>query len=138
MNWGEIISSNLDIELKKDQKEHQFYMSSYLLDVMCAIQEYPYLGWKWKPDLPSIHVYCKMLWENKYKEYYELIYNGLFVTIYQILFGEESPCLSSERKNIVKEYGDWYMTPDGVYIRVLGNTKGPHLLPHFVPDTLLL
>jgi hypothetical protein len=71
LNWGEIISSNLDIQLKKVQKEHRFYMSSYLLDVMCASQQYPSLGWKWNPNLSSIHVYYKMLWENKYKEYYE-------------------------------------------------------------------
>ena len=36
LNWGETISSNLDIQLKKVKKEHQFYMDSYLLDVMCA------------------------------------------------------------------------------------------------------
>ena len=36
LNWGEIISSNLDIQLMKVHKEHQFYMFSYLLDVMCA------------------------------------------------------------------------------------------------------
>ena len=63
-------------------------MSSYLLDVMYASREYPSLGWTWKFDLPSIHVYCKMLWKNKYKEDYELICNGLLSTIYQVLFGE--------------------------------------------------
>ena len=71
LNWGDIISSNLDIQLKKVPNEHHFYMSSYLLDVMFASQEYPSLGWKWKLDLLSIHVYYKMLWENKYKEDYE-------------------------------------------------------------------
>ena len=30
------------------------------------------------------------------------------------------------------------MTPDGVYIIILGSTKPPHGLPHFVPDTMLL
>jgi hypothetical protein len=30
------------------------------------------------------------------------------------------------------------MTPDGVYIRILRSTKAPHLLPHFIPNTLLL
>ena len=69
-------------------------MSSYLLDVMCANREYPTLGWRWEPNLPSIHVYCKMLWETKYKEDYEWICNGLFSTLYQVLFGEEAPCLS--------------------------------------------
>ena len=30
------------------------------------------------------------------------------------------------------------MTPTGVYIRIVGSTKPPHWLPHFVPDSLLL
>jgi hypothetical protein len=76
LHWGEIISSNLDIQLKKVQEEHQFYISSYLLDVMCASREYPSLGWRWKLNLPSIHVYCKILWEN------ERICNDLFSPIY--------------------------------------------------------
>ena len=67
-----------------------------------------------------------MLWENKYKEDYELICNGLFSTMYQVLFGEEAPCLSPEGQNVVKEYGDWYMTPDGVYVRISGSTKALH------------
>ena len=57
LNWGELISSNLDLQLQKAQKEHQFFMSSYLLDVMCANREYPSLGWKWESNLPLIHVY---------------------------------------------------------------------------------
>jgi hypothetical protein len=79
-----------------------------------------------------------MLWENKYKEDYELICNGLFSTLYQVIFGEEAPCLSPEGQKIVKEYGDCYMTPDEVYIRVASSTKPPHWLPRLVPDTLLL
>ena len=79
-----------------------------------------------------------MLWENEYNEDYERICNDLFSTIYWILFGEEAPCLSPEGQRIVKEYGDWYMKPAGVYIRISRITKAPHWLPHFVPDTLLL
>ena len=77
-------------------------MYSYLLDVMCANGEYPSLGWKWDPNLPSIHVYCKMLWENKYKEDYELICNGFFSIVYQVLLSEEAPCLSLEGHNLFK------------------------------------
>ena len=57
LNWGEIISSNLDSQLKKVQSEHRFYMDSYMLDVMCVSREYPYLGWKWNLSLSSLHVY---------------------------------------------------------------------------------
>jgi hypothetical protein len=108
-------------------------MSSYLLYVVCSSQEYPSLGWKWKSNLLSIHVFYKMLWENKYKEDYDLIGNRLFSIIYQVFFGEEAPCLSPEGKKIVKEYGDRYITPDGVYIIIYGSTKSPHWLPHVVP-----
>ena len=45
---------------------------------------------------------------------------------------------SPKGQKIVKEYGDWYMTPEGVYIRIYGSTKPPHSLPNFVLDTLLL
>ena len=69
-------------------------MDSYLLDDMCARREYMSLGWNWTPNLPSIHVYCKMLLENKYQEDYEIICNVLFAPIYQILFGEEQPFFS--------------------------------------------
>ena len=58
--------------------------------------------------------------------------------MYDALFGEEIPCLSLAGQALVKELGDWYMTPTGVYIRIVGSTEPPHWLPHFVPDSLLL
>ena len=67
-----------------------------------------------------------------------MICNKLFPTLYQVLFGEEAPCLSPEGQEIVKEYGDWYMTQIRVYIKISGTTKLPHWLPHLVPDSLLL
>ena len=94
-------------------------MSTYLMDVMCANIEFPSLEWKWEPSLPSVHVYYKMFWENKYKEDYDQICNKFFSTLYQTLFGEETPCLSPAGQEIVKELGDWYMTPARVYIRIV-------------------
>ena len=76
--------------------------------------------------------------ETKYKEDYEVICSKLFPTLYQVLFCEEAPCLSPKEQEIVKEYGDWYMTLIGISIRILGSTKPPHWLPHFVSDSLLL
>ena len=97
------------------------------------------ISWMEMGIQPSIkHVYCKMLWDTKYKEDYELICNGLFPTLYQVLFSEEAPCLSPGGQKIVKEYGDWHMTPFVVYIRIVDSTKPPHWLPHLVLDSLLL
>ena len=67
-----------------------------------------------------------MLWETKYKKGYELICNELFPILYQVIFSEEARCLSTEGQKIVKEYGYWYMRPDGVYIRIVDSTKAPH------------
>ena len=106
------------------------------MNVMCSSLEFPSLGWKWESILLSIHVYC--IWETKFKEDYELIFNGLFPTLYQVLFREEAPCLSLGGKKILKEYGDWYLTPDEVYIKISGSTNHLHWLPHLVPDSLLL
>ena len=108
------------------------------MDVMCASMESPSLEWKWEPSLPSVHVYYKMLWENKYKDDYDQICINFFPTLYETLFGEEIPCLSLVGQALVKELGDWYMTSTEVYIRIAGSTKPPHWLPHFVPDSLLL
>ena len=90
-------------------------MDSNLLDVMCASREYTSLGWKWTQNLPSIHVYFKILWKNRYKDDYERICNCLFAPI----------------------YGDWYMTFDGFYIIMTGSSKDPHWLPHFLPKQIV-
>ena len=62
LNWGEINSSNMDSQLKKAQKDHEFYVASYSMDVMCASREYLAMGYKWDPIQSSMHVYCKILW----------------------------------------------------------------------------
>lgn len=108
------------------------------MNVICASLEFLALSWKWESSLPSVHFYYKMLWETKYIEDYEMICKKSFPTLYHVLFGEEAPCLSPKGQEIVREYGDWYIAPIRVYIRISGSTKTPNWLPHFVPDTLLL
>ena len=44
----------------------------------------------------------------------------------------------SQGKNILQEYGDWYMTSDEVYMRMSSSIKAMHWFPHFVSNTLLL
>ena len=43
LNCGELISSNLDNQLKKAHKDRQFFMSTYLIHVMCANTKFPSL-----------------------------------------------------------------------------------------------
>jgi hypothetical protein len=73
-----------------------------------------------------------------YKEDYAWICNGLFSTLYQVIFGEEAPCLSPKQNNLVKEYRDWYKKPVGVYIIISSNKKPPHWFPHFLPNIMFV
>ena len=50
----------------------------------------------------------------------------MFPTLYQVLFGEEAPCLSPKGQKVVKDYEDWYMTPAKVYIKTEGSTNPFH------------
>jgi hypothetical protein len=79
-NWGAIISKQLSTYIRKAQtpKEGEtpsFYMLSYLLDVVCAKNSFVGMNLSWHtPDLP-VHVYFSILWENRYKKSYSLIYD---------------------------------------------------------------
>jgi hypothetical protein len=71
-NWDDILSTSLaeSITVVKETepgKFPSFHMASYLLDIMCICHQYPKMGWAWKPTDPSIHIYCKVLWEHKYR-----------------------------------------------------------------------
>jgi len=51
-NWEEILSSMLAhaisaVKHMAPGKYPSFYMTSYLLDVMCLIHTYPKMGWAW-------------------------------------------------------------------------------------------
>jgi hypothetical protein len=44
----------------------------------------------------------------------------------------------SQRLDTYRELWELYMTPDGVYLRMISNTKDPHWFPHFIIDNFLL
>ena len=73
------------------------------------------------PSMFTVRCYGRI----KIKEDYERICNDLFASIYRVLFAEEAPCLSPKGQKIVKAYGDYYITLDGVYIGISGSTKAP-------------
>jgi hypothetical protein len=39
---------------------------------------------------------------------------------------------------VIRRIGDWYLMDHGTYIRIFGAMKPPHLLPHFIPDKLVI
>ena len=77
-NWGAKISKQHSIcvpqaQVPKEGEALTFYMASYLLDVMCAINVFVGMNMRWHVAELLVHVYFNMLWENMYKKYYSLI-----------------------------------------------------------------
>jgi hypothetical protein len=142
-NWADILSGNLAeaiafVKHTPPEKFPEFHMSSYLLDIMCVAHQYPKMCWAWQPTKPSIHIYCKVLWEHKYRTKYHQICNHFFAPLYESIFCAPAPCMTNKALSIIQNIGDWYLMEHGTYIRVYGATKAPHLLPRFVPDKLVL
>lgn len=70
-NWGDIISKHLRIcvqqaQTSKEGETQDFYMASYLLDVICARNIFAGMNLiSHVTELP-VHVYFNILWENRY------------------------------------------------------------------------
>jgi hypothetical protein len=90
-NWGAIISKQLSTCIKKAQapKEEDtptFYMASYVLDVICARNDFARINRNWHPLELAVHVYFNILWEKRYKKSYVVIYDHFIAPIYFFLF----------------------------------------------------
>jgi hypothetical protein len=95
-NWGEKISKQQSIcvpqaQVPKEGEALTFYMASYLLDVMCAINVFVGMNLRWHVAELLVHVYFNVLWENMYKKSYSLICDEFIAQIYFIIFKKKCP-----------------------------------------------
>jgi hypothetical protein len=79
-----------------------------------------------------------VLWENKYKKSYYLIFDEFIVRIYFVLFKKECPRLSAAAKKMISKVGHWYLDKLETYISVFKYIGLPHLLPAHVPNQLVV
>jgi hypothetical protein len=141
--WGAIISKQLSINILQAQtpKEGEvsiFSMESYLLDVICARNVFAGMNLSRYIVEFLVHVYFSILWENRCKILYVVIYDGLVSRIYFIIFIKECPRLSATSKKMIAKVGHWYFEKTSTYIRVFGATGTPNLVPFHVSDRLIL
>ena len=57
--------------------------------------------------------------------------------LYTLIFLTECNCMSKESFKVIQEFGDYYLTEDGLYVRVYGGSKAPSLLPKYAIDYVL-
>ena len=57
--------------------------------------------------------------------------------LYTLIFLTECNCMSEEAFKVIEEFGDYYLTEDGLYIRMYGGSRAPSLIPKYTTDYVL-
>jgi hypothetical protein len=142
-NWTDILSvalydSTITIKETTPDEFSIFHMSSYMLDMMYVHHQYPKMSWMKWPTKPPMHIYCKVLWDHKYRTRYHRIFDYFLAPLYEINFDSPTPCMTNKALEIVRKIGYWYLMDNVTYIRVYESTKDPYILPRFINDKLVL
>ena len=54
--------------------------------------------------------------------------------LYKLIFLIECNCMSEETLNIVEDNGHYYLSEEGLYLRMFGGTRAPSFLPKYATD----
>ena len=54
--------------------------------------------------------------------------------LYKLIFLKEPNCLFDNAMEVICEYGDYYFSQKGTYLRLYGCSRAPSLLPKYVTD----
>jgi len=81
-NWDTLLSDSLTSRITKYRMQREngkvasFFMSTYIMDVVCFMMPFPLMRWSWTPsEAEPIHVYHSKLWEDKATEFIYKIFN---------------------------------------------------------------
>jgi hypothetical protein len=143
-DWEKILSDSLVQEIARYQslrakgKPTQFFMSAYIMDVVCFMTPFPLMDWSWTPNsVEPIHIYHSKLWEEKEKDFLYEICNWVVVSMHTAIYGYPPPRISDKIVTNLGRIVDWYIEEHFSYIRVFGCSVPPYALPQFLPDRLV-
>jgi hypothetical protein len=81
-DWAKLLSNSLTNrvieyrEQKESGKITSFFMSAYIMDVVCFLIPFPLMSWSWTPsEAETIHIYHSKLWEDKSSDFVYEIFN---------------------------------------------------------------
>jgi len=57
--------------------------------------------------------------------------------LYKLIFRKECDCMSEDAMQVIEEYGDYFLTDNGMYLRMYGGSKTPYLLPKYATDYII-
>jgi hypothetical protein len=114
----------------------EIYMSAYILDAICARQEFPGLKWAWSPAETVVNTYCKLLSECSFRGVITQLSDHFVTPVYKMIFEQDPPCMSKEAMEALIDIADWYASPSDTFIRMYSAEKPPHVLPKFSLEIL--
>ena len=117
------------------QKKSEFYMIFILIDCILHNQPFPALKYHWDKDQAPMYVAYKLFWAHKYYSHYRDICEHFIIPLYTLILLVESNCMLEEAFKVVQEYGSYYLTEEGLYLRIYGGSRAPSLLPN-MPYTM--
>ena len=112
-------------------------MSYILVDYILCSQSFLALRCNWDRDGTPVYTAYKLFWAHKYHGYYREICEHFIMSLYTLIFLIECNCMSEEAFKVIEEYGDYYLTEEGMYIRMYGGSRTPFLLPKYATNYVL-
>ena len=65
------------------------------------------------------------------------IYEDFVMPLYQLIFLTECDCMSEKTLEFVQENGNYYLSEEGLYIRMYGGSRAPSLLLKYSTDYIV-
>ena len=120
-NWSNILAHQLKEQVTKARQSpngmhENIYMSTYILDAICAQHEFPGLDWTWSPTETVVNMYFKLFSECNYKGVVIWLSNHFVTPMYKLIFKQDPPCMSKEVMKELLGIADWYASPSGTFI----------------------
>ena len=119
------------------QKKSEFYMSSFLIDCILCTQSFLALKCKWDKAKSPVYPAYQLLWAHKYFNHYKSICEDFIIPLYRLIFLIECDCMSEEALNFVQDNGHYYLTEEGLYLRMFGISRDPSLFPKYATDYVI-
>jgi hypothetical protein len=129
-NWDNILSFNIANRVlePKGMKNPCFYMSSYIIDKICATNCFLSFNWAWTSNQIHVHVYYSKIWEANSKENFYDICDCFLPPLHKPIFGSLAHRIFPRDIKSLKGIERWYMKKYYTYVRIFGATGQPHLL----------
>ena len=98
-------------------------MGYFLVDCILCFHPFEKINCKWKEGKSVIYVAYQIPWDHKYHSHYKLICEEFLMPLYQLVFLEEYKSQSEGALESIKEFGDYFFSEEGTYLRMYGGTK---------------